>query len=456
MEALWIQEICMRLDLPGYALAALDLLEKAGYEAWLVGGCVRDAYLGHVPGDIDLATSALPEEMLAVFSQYKTLQTGRRHGTITLLIDHHPMEITTFRSDGRYTDRRHPDQVQFVPSLREDLARRDFTCNARAWHPQSGLQDPVNGRKDCDRNLLRAVGNPNKRFAEDALRILRALRFACQLGFSIEENTLLAMMDAAEGLERLSKERIANELNRALTGNHAARALGSYPRVLFLALPELAPMLHTPQRTPFHIYDVWQHTLRTLEETPRDTAIRWAALYHDSGKPYTTTIDPDGTTHFSGHQAVSTRLMEEAMLRLKQSGALREQTTTLVKYHDERIGPDNLRLWLSRLGHQLTLKLLLLQRADLAAHAPKVAWRLPQIDALYSEALRLHKVGTPLHIRDLAVNGKDLLGIGYQENDRLGQALSRLLELVLKDMLSNTRKELLGKAKELLEQNGNF
>lgn len=446
----------MRFDLPDHVLTALNLLEKAGFEAWLVGGCVRDAYLGRVPGDIDIATSALPEQMLAVFSPYKTLQTGRKHGTITLLINHHPMEITTFRSDGRYTDRRHPDQVQFVTSLQEDLARRDFTCNAMAWHPQGGLQDPFDGRKDCDRNLLRAVGIPRKRFEEDALRILRALRFACQLGFSIEENTCLAMMDAAEGLQHIAKERIANELNRALTGDHAARALGSYPRVLFLALPELAPMLHTPQRTPFHIYDVWQHTLRTLEETPKDTAIRWAALYHDSGKPHTTTIDPDGTTHFRGHQAVSTRLMEEAMQRQKQSGVLREQATSMVKYHDERIGPDNLRLWLSRLGYPLTLKLLLLQRADLAAHSPKVAWRLPQIDVLYKEAIRLQKTGTPLHIRDLAVDGKDLMDIGYQEDERLGQALSRLLELVLKGTLSNTQEALMVKAKELLKQDGSF
>ena len=446
----------MRFDLPDHALTALNLLEKAGFEAWLVGGCVRDACLGRVPGDIDLATSALPEQMLAVFSPYKTLQTGIKHGTITLFINHHPMEITTFRSDGRYTDRRHPDQVQFVNSLQEDLARRDFTCNAMAWHPQGGLQDPFDGRKDCGRNLLRAVGIPRKRFEEDALRILRALRFACQLGFSLEENTLLAMMDAAEGLEHIAKERIANELNRALTGDHAAPALGSYPRVLFLALPELAPMLHTPQRTPFHIYDVWQHTLRTLEETPKDAAIRWAALYHDSGKPHTTQFDPDGTTHFRGHQAVSTRLMEEAMLRLKQSGALREQATSLVKYHDERIGPDNLRLWLSRLGCPLTLKLLLLQRADLTAHSPKVAWRLPQINTLYQEALRLQKTGTPLRIRDLAVNGQDLMRIGYQEDERLGQALSRLLELVLKGTLSNTQEALMVKAKEILKQNGNF
>ncbi len=436
----------MHFNLPEAARTALALLEAAGYEAWLVGGCVRDAYLGRQPGDIDIATSARPEEMLRVFAAHKTIPTGIAHGTITLLLDGHSMEITTYRTDGEYTDKRRPDEVVFVSSIKEDLARRDFTCNAMAYHPNRGLYDPFFGRSDCDARLLRAVGKPARRFEEDALRVLRALRFSCQLGFEIEENTLSAMMAQADGLAFVSKERIAAELNRALISDYVEQALRNYPRVLFLALPELTPMLHTPQRTPFHRFDVWEHTLRTIQAAPRDTAIRWAALYHDSGKPHTTLIDPDGTTHFRGHQMISARLMEEAMVRLKQSKALREQTVALVKYHDDRIGPDNLQAWMSKLGLQTTLKLLRLQWADLSAHSLMVAYRLPQLDQLYEDALRLHREGAPLHIRDLAINGKDLMALGFDADERMGHALSHLLAMVLNGQLDNRRDNLLAEA----------
>lgn len=440
----------MLINLPESVHSVLQALARAGHEAFLVGGCVRDAYLGRPAGDVDIATSALPEEMQAIFSDYKTIPTGLAHGTLTLLIDGQAMEVTTYRTDGEYTDHRRPDSVRFVRSLTEDLARRDFTVNAMAWHPDLGLKDPFLGRADCDARLLRAVGEPARRFQEDALRILRGLRFACQLGFQIESGTLNAMMDQASGLHFVSRERVAQELNRALVGEYVEQALRAYPQVLFMALPELRPMLHTPQRTRFHRYDVWEHTLHTLAASPPDTAIRWAALYHDSGKPHTTDIQPDGSTRFRGHERISARLMEEAMLRLKQSKALREQAVTLVKYHDERIGPDNLQVWMSRLGLQTTLKLLRLQRADLAAHADIVHHRLPQLDLLYEEALRLQREGAPLYIRDLQVDGNDLMQLGFEANETLGHALAHLLNMVLGGQMENLREDLLAEARDWL------
>ena len=234
----------MHFHLPEAARTALSLLEAPAMRpGWWAAAC--DAYLGRQPGDIDIATSALPEEeMQRVFATHKTIPTGIAHGTITLLLDGHSMEITTYRTDGEYTDKRRPDEVVFVRNIKEDLARRDFTCNAMAYHPARGLFDPCSGRADCDARLLRAVGKPDLRFEEDALRILRALRFACQLGFEIEENTLTAMMDKADGLAFVSKERVAAELNRALISDYVAQALRRYPRVLFLALPELTPCAH--------------------------------------------------------------------------------------------------------------------------------------------------------------------------------------------------------------------
>lgn len=442
----------MQIQAPLFAQQALQLLNQAGHEAYLVGGCVRDCYLGRQPTDFDIATQATPAQMQQVFSDFPVLQTGVAHGTLTVMFDHQPVEITTFRADGPYSDGRRPDSVRFSRHIQEDLQRRDFTVNAMAWHPRQGLVDPFLGRRDCDARLLRAVGEPAQRFREDALRILRALRFVCTLGFAIEEDTLRAMRETAGGLRRIAQERVCQELNLALLGAHAGAALRRYPDILFLALPELIPMLHTPQRTPYHQYDVWEHTLRTLEETPRDPALRWAALFHDAGKPQTSTHGPDGTTHFYGHEARSVRLVEEAFLRLRQSRALTQEVAELVRHHDERIDNSNLRLWLSRLGPDRTLKLLRLMRADAAAHAPHIARQVSQIDALFEEAARLSRSRACLSLKDMAVKGNDLLALGYPADARLGQALSHLLTLVLTQQVPNNRDALLHSAREMLQE----
>jgi tRNA nucleotidyltransferase (CCA-adding enzyme) len=442
----------MRFQPPAYVLKALALLHTKGYEAYLVGGCVRDACLDRTAEDYDIATSAAPDETRAVFSAYRQLLTGIQHGSLTILMEGRTLEVTTFRTEGAYADGRHPDKVRFTQSIDKDLLRRDFTVNAMAWQPETGLYDPLNGSLDCGLRLLRAVGQAAKRFEEDALRILRALRFASQLGFEIETETLRAMMDKAGGLQRVSMERVAHELNRTLLGDHAARAFRAYHQVLFLALPELSPLLHTPQRTPFHCCDVWEHSLRTLEGTPKDLALRWAALYHDSGKPGVATYDPGGTTHFSGHQRISAKIAGDAMLRLKQPRVLNEEVVSLVQHYDERIGPDNLRLLLSHLGRETMDRLLLLQRADMAAHAPKVAAQVHKIDRLINDVARLVQQGAALNLKDLAVDGADLISLGFRQDASLGTALQRLLHLVLSGQIDNERGVLLRAAEDLLKE----
>lgn len=436
---------------PAPVTEALKRLNQSGFEAYLVGGCVRDAYLGKTPKDYDITTNALPEEMRCVFSGVPSVDTGIKHGTLTVLMDHMPIEITTYRVDGEYTDGRRPDTVLFTRSLREDLLRRDFTINAMAWHPDTGLVDFMGGREDCDRRLIRAVGKPEKRFSEDALRILRGFRFAAVLGFSIAPKTFKAMERLAESLNKVSRERVACELNAAMKGEFIVEALRAYPRMMLAALPELNPMLHCPQRSVFHMYDVWEHTLHAIQHTPPDLVLRWAALFHDSGKPACATYDPDGTTHFRGHPQVSARLAVEAFQSLKQPKALTEELRILVKYHDDRIGPDNLQQWLVKLGYELCLKMLLLQKADMAAHAPQVALRVPQIDELRVKVEELMRHGACLKVRDLAVNGLDLIALGYAEGERLGVALRCLFEEVTRNRLPNEKEALLQEARKWLK-----
>ncbi len=442
----------MQLKPPGYVLEALETLRRAGYAAYLVGGCVRDATLGREPPDYDIASAATPEEVKRVFAGRHVLPTGERHGTVTLMAGKHPLEITTFRADGTYSDGRHPDAVRFSRTIEEDLARRDFTVNAMAWNPWDGLADPYHGRADCENRVLRAVGEPRQRFREDALRILRALRFSAQLGFLIDPETLQAMEGEAEGLSRVSFERVAAELNRTLTAPHAAQALRAYSKVLFQALPELTPMPDTPQRIRFHAYGVWEHTLRVLDGTPPDLALRWAALFHDAGKPAHITFDPDGTTHFRGHMRTSAILAEAALTRLKQPRALTEEVRVLVKHHDDRIGEDNLRRCLSRFGEGTMMRLLMLQKADMAGKAPSVAMGTARLDALIERARRLLEEGTPLKITDLAVDGRDLISLGYAPGPALGETLSRLLRRVLDGRLPNEKTSLLRAAKEYLAE----
>lgn len=293
------------MRLPEHAARAVAALEAAGYQTWAVGGCVRDSLRGAAPHDWDLCTAARPDQMQAVFAGERVLETGLRHGTLTLLTEGGPIEITTFRTDGGYSDGRHPDGVRFVGSVEDDLARRDFTIGAMAWHPQRGLCDPYGGLDDLQEGILRAVGDPDARFAEDALRILRGIRFASRLGFAVERETAAAMRRQAARLNGIAAERVRGELTGLLCGRFVHRALRMFADLIGVVLPELTPMFGCAQRNPHHLYDVWEHSIRAAAQVPADPVLRWAALLHDCGKPACKTVDEQGIGHFYGHPAVS-------------------------------------------------------------------------------------------------------------------------------------------------------
>ena len=420
---------------------ALNILQRAGHEAWIVGGCVRDFLLGRTPTDYDLTTSALPQEIRAAFSGHRTLDIGEKHGTVTVLLEGLPLEITTYRVDGGSSDARHPDQVRFTRSLREDAARRDFTINAMAYAPGQGLQDFFGGQEDLDRGILRCVGDPARRFQEDALRILRALRFSATLGFPLEEETAAAARAQAWLLEGLSAERVRGELGRLIRGKDAGQVLEHYPEILGVVLPELLPMIGLDQRSRYHSYDLLTHTARAVDHTPPALSIRLAALFHDCGKPECFTLDKDGEGHFYGHPGHSAALAAGALSRLRFPKRVQEEAVTLIRYHGAQIQPQKLKRWLNRLGPQTFFHLLALQRGDTLALAPAYRDRVQALDALAAQARALLREKPCLTVRDLALNGHDMMVLGYQGRE-IGTALGLLLEAVLEGRCANEREEL--------------
>lgn len=430
--------------LPPQVLDALDRLHQAGYEAWIVGGCVRDLLLGRVPTDYDITTSALPPQTKEVFRDRRVVETGIRHGTVTLLEEGMPLEITTYRVDGTYSDARHPDGVTFTTSLREDAARRDFTVNAMAYAPGLGLRDDFGGQEDLARQLIRAVGDPDRRFQEDALRVLRAIRFASVLDFALEEETAAAARRQAAGLQKVSAERVFQELSKLLCGPKAGQVLLAYPDILGQVIPELLPMVGFDHRNCHHCYDVYTHTAVAVDHVPPQLPLRLAMLLHDIGKPDTFSLGEDGQGHFYGHPRRSVELAEGILLRLRAPKKLREQVLTLVRYHDAQIeeDPARLRRWLHKLGPEGFFALLAIQRGDAAGQAPAYCTRIERADRLESQARALLAQMPCLTLADLAVNGHDLLQLGYR-GPALGRALQRLLEEVLAGRLVNEKAALL-------------
>lgn len=313
----------MVLAMPEDAACIIRRLNEKGYPAYAVGGCVRDALLQKTPKDWDICTGATPAQMQEVFAGWHVVETGLQHGTLTVVCHHTPYEVTTFRTDGEYTDHRHPDSVIFVQSVEKDLARRDFTINAMAWHPAEGLVDCFGGQEDLQRGLIRCVGNPVDRFTEDALRILRALRFASVYGFAIEAETAAAIHQLKDTIAHVAAERIQVEMTKLLCGDHAADILRAFRDVVAVILPEIAPCFDFDQKRSHHLYDVWEHILHTVAAVPPIPALRWAALFHDTGKPHCFTLDEAGNGHAYGHQAVSAEIAKRAVatLRLDKSTA---------------------------------------------------------------------------------------------------------------------------------------
>ena len=435
------------IQLPPQVHSVLRRLNAAGFEACIVGGCVRDMLLGRSPGDYDIATSARPEETAAVFAGERIIETGLKHGTVTLLLDGMPLEVTTFRVDGAYTDARHPDAVSFTRSLREDLARRDFTMNAIAWSGDGGLADPFGGEADIRAKRIRCVGRPGDRFREDALRILRCLRFSAVLGFTVDPATAAAARENRELLRRISAERVADELKKLVCGTDVRRVVLDETDILGVVLPELLPMRGFDQRSPYHCYDILEHCAAVCEAVPPEPALRMAALLHDVGKPDCFFIGDDGLGHFYGHARRGAELVDPLLRRLRFDNESRERITSLVRLHDTHIEPTEkgvLRA-LRRFGPEFFFQLTALKRADALAHAPGPSRedRLERAAALETLGHALLEHNACFSLRDLAVSGRDLLAAGYVPGPAVGQALETLLDAVTDGRVSNEKETLL-------------
>ncbi len=437
------------IDLPQGVSLIIRELETWGYEAWAVGGCVRDSLLGLLPHDWDVCTSARPEQVLSVFKGRRVIETGIRHGTVTVLLDGVPYEVTTYRTEGAYLDSRRPDSVSFVTSLEEDLSRRDFTVNAMAYHPQRGLYDTFGGAEDLKSKIIRCVGDPVLRFSEDALRIMRALRFSATYGFSIEEKTSQALMDLRDRLLLIAPERVREELMRLIVGVGAADVLRAYAKVLFAVLPELSPMHGHPQFNPYHHLDIWEHTLAAMQAIPPEPALRLTMLLHDAGKPARFARDENGIGHFYGHPKESCRLAGEIMIRLRFDNQTLKTVEELVLHHDADIPPrrKNILRWLNRIGETRLWQLIKVMRADASAqHPDKREEKLLGIEELERCLADVLQKGLPYRLKDLAVTGNDLSAVGIPPGPELGRLLSTLLGKVMDGELPNEKEALLNAA----------
>jgi len=436
----------VKFNIPPGAERILRTLTASGHEAYLVGGCVRDLLRGAVPHDWDICTSARPEETELCFPDRHVLETGLKHGTVTVLEEGQPYEITTYRAEGPYSDSRRPDYVRFVTSLEADLSRRDFTINAIALGLDGGLRDPFGGAEDIRAGVLRCVGDPAQRFQEDGLRVMRALRFAAALGYQIEEKTAAAVHESRVMLDHVAAERINTELCGLLVGEKAGDVLRQYPDVLCRFWPELGPLVTLEQHNPWHCWGGWEHTVRTVEAAPPDLILRLTMLLHDIGKPGCKTTDETGVDHFYGHPALSAQLAGRMLRALKFDNATRKRVVTLVEYHDvQLVNRDRvIRRWLNRLGPEAFFQLLEVKRADGMGQAyEKVKGRLEELEQLRRTAEEIIAQGQCFSRKDLAVDGRDVIAAGAAPGPEVGRVLNRLLEQVLSGEVPNDRDVLL-------------
>lgn len=437
--------------LPQPVRYCIDTLEQAGFRAYAVGGCVRDNILDIVPNDYDLCTNATPEQICSAFSQHPLVHNGEKHGTVGVILDSGLYEITTFRKEGGYSDSRHPDWVEFVGSVEEDLSRRDFTVNAIAYSPKDGYIDPFGGIKDLSRNILRAVGEPQARFREDALRILRGVRFSVRYRLNPDRQTYLAMTELAPLQENLAKERVFDELCKLLPLMQA-KDLIHYAPILTQALPELAPTINFHQHSPHHAYDIYTHTAHVTAAVPPTLALRWAALLHDIGKVETFSQDENGTGHFYGHASASAAAADSILLRLKAPTALRQRVVFLVTQHMTTLEPDK-KLLLRRLsawGQEALQELLALQKADAASKGvPQDITDFSETEQLLNQLIEEKAC---LTVKDLMISGKDLLAFGQTPGPGIGNCLAYLLQLVQDEQIPNTADALKEAAKQYFSQ----
>ena len=435
------------------AKKVIEMLEHAGFEAYAVGGCVRDSLLGKTPFDFDVATSARPKEMKAVFKNEHFIETGIKHGTLTVLIDGEAVETTSFRIDGAYSDSRHPEKVEFTSSLSEDLSRRDFTINALAFNEKTGVIDLFGGISDLEHGIIRCVGEPDRRFCEDALRIMRALRFAAVLGFGIEEKTSDSIHRNRRLLENISAERIFSELSRLLCGKNAAKILLEHREVFAVLIPELKPLFGFEQRHFRHHLDAFEHTAAVLESVPPIPVLRFAALLHDIAKPRCFSIDENGTGHFYGHAQMGAEMAEEILLRLKSDSETRKAVCELISRHEDRFEPNPkaVKRMLGKIGVEGFEHLLLLMEAD--EHGKREEFRLPK--SVFDEFRRISEKiiveGECFSLKNLSVGGRELISAGIEPGPEMGKILEHLLEAVVEERLPNEKEVLLEEARKSIE-----
>ena len=443
------------MDMPKNVDTAINLLQSAGFEAYAVGGCVRDSLLGKIPNDWDITTSAKPEDMKSVFADFHCIDTGIKHGTVTVVIDGEPLEITTFRLDGEYEDNRHPKSVTFTSNLGADLGRRDFTVNAMAYSKMTGTVDLFGGQNDLKNKIIRCVGDPDRRFNEDALRILRALRFASALDFEIEEKTAQSLLKNRALLGNISEERIAKELLKLVCGKGAKRILTDFAPVLFEILPELQPMYKNSHDNPHHCYDIYEHTLIAVESIDPEPTLRFAMLLHDCGKPAVKKFDENGVAHFYGHQRISAEISAQILARLKVSNKFRDEILFLVSNHDRwelYENTEKMPRYLSKFGLDGVLKLLKVMRADVLAQSPEYRYRLDQIADAEEIAKNLAAQKPCLSLSELQINGRTLMDIGIPQGRKLGAVLAQLLDEVIDGVTKNTQEALTTRAREIYSE----
>lgn len=440
----------MRINLPKKVSNIIETLEKSGYEAYAVGGCVRDSILGRVPQDWDITTSAKPKEVKRLFSH--TIDTGIQHGTVTVMLEREGFEVTTYRIDGEYEDARHPKEVIYTSNLLEDLKRRDFTINAMAYNERQGLVDAFDGIGDLNRKVIRCVGDAKERFTEDALRMLRALRFAAQLGFEVEEETFGAICTLAPTIAKISAERIQVELVKLLLSDHPGLLREVYESgISDVILPEFSELMHTRQNNPHHCYTVGEHTIRVVENVPKDRVLRLAALFHDVAKPVCKTTDENGIDHFYGHPKEGAQMAQRIFRRLKFDVDTMQKVCGLVQWHDDN-PPLNLsavRKAIHRVGEGRYPDMFVFKRADILAQSTyqreeKLAY-VEGYQRLYEQIIEEENC---LNLKDLAVNGSDLIAMGIKPGKEIGVILKELLDEVLEDPGKNEKEYLLTRVKE--------
>lgn len=443
----------MVINISSQVNRVIEILRRNGHSAYVVGGACRDIFMGKEINDWDVATSALPEETKSALNDYRIIETGIKHGTVTVLIDGEPIEITTFRIESGYSDNRHPDAVEFTDYIEKDLSRRDFTVNAIAYSPFDGIVDPFDGKNDIENKIIRCVGNPDTRFGEDALRILRALRFSSALGFEIEKETAESIHRNKHLLANISVERIFTELSKLLCGQDVGRILREFPDIIFFILPELEPMKNCVQNHERHIFDVWGHTVKAVESVEPKLELRLAALFHDSGKPHVKTTDDNGTDHFYSHAKQSKRIAENILTKLKTSNKLKNHVLALVEYHDflpHKISKKTYKKYIAKLGIDIVKELFEIRRADFSAQNPE----------FYEEGLTANSIGFKIleeiekeeacfSINDLKINGNDLADIGFKPSPKMKVILETLLDEVMDGKLPNTKTALLERAATL-------